>query len=107
MTARKLQTEIDRTLKKVAEGIEEFDQIWEKVIDCDLCRSPRFFPPRFSAIVRRCADVIFLNSSSTRHASDQNATTFVNRVVVTRDLPRVCRSTLLPIKISKRSMKLT
>jgi regulator of protease activity HflC (stomatin/prohibitin superfamily) len=28
---RKLQQEIDRTLKKVAEGIEVFDQIWEKV----------------------------------------------------------------------------
>lgn len=29
---RKLQQEIDRTLKKVAEGIEIFDQIWEKVL---------------------------------------------------------------------------
>lgn len=29
---RKLQAEIDRTLKKVNEGIEVFDQIWEKVI---------------------------------------------------------------------------
>jgi CCR4-NOT transcription complex subunit 3 len=29
--ARKLQAEIDRTLKKVQEGIEEFDQIWVKV----------------------------------------------------------------------------
>lgn len=29
--ARKLQVEIDRTLKKVQEGIVEFDQIWEKV----------------------------------------------------------------------------
>lgn len=28
---RKLQQEIDRTLKKVQEGIEVFDQIWEKV----------------------------------------------------------------------------
>ena len=28
---RKLQTEIDRTLKKVQEGVEVFDQIWEKV----------------------------------------------------------------------------
>lgn len=28
---RKLQAEIDRTLKKVNEGIEVFDQIWEKV----------------------------------------------------------------------------
>jgi CCR4-NOT transcription complex subunit 3 len=33
---RKLQLEIDRTLKKVAEGIEVFDQIWEKV--SDICR---------------------------------------------------------------------
>ena len=29
--ARKLQTEIDRTLKKVEEGIEVFDDIWDKV----------------------------------------------------------------------------
>lgn len=29
--ARKLQTEIDRTLKKVEEGVEVFDEIWEKV----------------------------------------------------------------------------
>ena len=28
---RKLQTEIDRTLKRVSEGIETFDQVWEKV----------------------------------------------------------------------------
>ena len=28
---RKLQTEIDRTLKRVSEGIEVFDQIWDKV----------------------------------------------------------------------------
>lgn len=28
---RKLQTEIDRTLKKVQEGVEVFDAIWEKV----------------------------------------------------------------------------
>ena len=27
---RKLQTEIDRTLKKVQEGVEVFDAIWEK-----------------------------------------------------------------------------
>lgn len=29
--ARKLQTEIDRTLKKVQEGVDTFDQIWKKV----------------------------------------------------------------------------
>lgn len=29
--AKKLQAEIDRTLKKVQEGIDEFDEIWEKV----------------------------------------------------------------------------
>lgn len=29
---RKLQSEIDRTLKKVNEGIEIFDQIWDKVL---------------------------------------------------------------------------
>lgn len=28
---RKLQGEIDRTLKKVQEGVEIFDEIWEKV----------------------------------------------------------------------------
>ena len=28
---RKLQTEIDRTLKKVEEGVEIFDEIWDKV----------------------------------------------------------------------------
>ena len=27
---RKLQAEIDRTLKKVQEGVEYFDEIWEK-----------------------------------------------------------------------------
>lgn len=34
MTERKLATlaaEIDRCLKKVAEGLEEFDMIWDKV----------------------------------------------------------------------------
>lgn len=29
--ARKLQSEIDRCLKKVQEGIDEFDAIWDKV----------------------------------------------------------------------------
>lgn len=29
--ARKIQTEIDRTLKKVQEGIDVFDEIWDKV----------------------------------------------------------------------------
>jgi CCR4-NOT transcription complex subunit 3 len=28
---RKLQTEIDKTMKKVAEGIEQFGMIWDKV----------------------------------------------------------------------------
>ena len=28
---RKLQTEIDRVLKKVEEGVELFDDIWDKV----------------------------------------------------------------------------
>ena len=27
---RKLQAEIDRTLKKVQEGVDYFDEIWEK-----------------------------------------------------------------------------
>jgi hypothetical protein len=30
-TLRKLQTEIDKTLKKVAEGLGIFDDIWEQV----------------------------------------------------------------------------
>jgi CCR4-NOT transcription complex subunit 3 len=29
--ARKMQAEIDRTLKKVQEGIDIFDEIWDKV----------------------------------------------------------------------------
>lgn len=33
--ARKLQSEIDRCLKKVQEGIDEFDQIWQKVHDTE------------------------------------------------------------------------
>jgi len=31
MSTRKLQAEIDRVLKRVQEGIEQFDSIWEKV----------------------------------------------------------------------------
>ena len=33
MASRKIQTEIDRTLKKVNEGVELFDEIWDKVQD--------------------------------------------------------------------------
>lgn len=33
--ARKLQTEIDRVLKKVDEGVELFDEIWEKVYSAE------------------------------------------------------------------------
>lgn len=33
--ARKLQTEIDRVMKKVDEGVELFDEIWEKVYSAD------------------------------------------------------------------------
>lgn len=29
--ARKIQSEIDRTLKKVQEGIDVFEEIWSKV----------------------------------------------------------------------------
>lgn len=35
--SRKLQAEIDRVLKKVQEGIEIFDNIWEKVGFCLIC----------------------------------------------------------------------
>lgn len=31
MAARKLQAEVDRTLKRVVEGIEEFDAMYEKL----------------------------------------------------------------------------
>ena len=31
--SRKLQGEIDRVLKKVQEGVDVFDSIWNKVID--------------------------------------------------------------------------
>lgn len=31
MAARKLAQEVDKTFKKVAEGIEEFDEIYEKI----------------------------------------------------------------------------
>ncbi|KAK9865326.1 hypothetical protein WJX84_011589 [Apatococcus fuscideae] len=37
---RKLQAEIDRTLKRVAEGIDVFDQIWEKRKDFDTGTNP-------------------------------------------------------------------
>mmetsp|Transcript_8901 Transcript_8901/g.22456 ORF Transcript_8901/g.22456 Transcript_8901/m.22456 type:complete len:675 (+) Transcript_8901:105-2129(+) len=33
--ARKLQTEIDRTMKKVDEGVELFDEIWEKLYSAE------------------------------------------------------------------------
>ena len=36
---RKLQAEIDRTLKKVQEGVEIFDEIWEKVYNASV-RAP-------------------------------------------------------------------
>ncbi len=36
--ARKIQSEIDRTLKKVQEGIDIFDEIWEKARYTPLCR---------------------------------------------------------------------
>lgn len=35
MAARKLQVEIDKVHKKVAEGLELFDEIWEKVYSAD------------------------------------------------------------------------
>ena len=34
---RKLQTEIDRTLKKVEEGVEVFDEVWDKVYSARCC----------------------------------------------------------------------
>ncbi len=37
---RKLQGEIDRTLKKVQEGVELFDEIWEKVPEASPARHP-------------------------------------------------------------------
>ena len=35
MGARKLQAEIERTLKKVSEGVDEFEEIWQKVYTAD------------------------------------------------------------------------
>ena len=32
--SRKLQGEIDRVLKKVQEGVDVFDSIWNKVMAC-------------------------------------------------------------------------
>lgn len=32
--SRKLQGEIDRVLKKVQEGVDVFDGIWNKVVPC-------------------------------------------------------------------------
>ena len=29
--SRKLQTEVDKTMKKITEGVELFDEIWDKV----------------------------------------------------------------------------
>ena len=34
MTARKLQQDIDKTFKKVAEGIEAFESVYDKIISC-------------------------------------------------------------------------
>lgn len=48
---RKLQSEIDRTLKKVNEGIEIFDQIWDKVLYVEL-----LFASTFGT---RCVDVVY------------------------------------------------
>src|SRR4051794_11478326 len=36
MAARKLQTEMERTLKKVEEGVEIFDELWEKCKQTDV-----------------------------------------------------------------------
>ncbi len=39
--ARKIQSEIDRTMKKVQEGIDAFDEIWDKVrISWQVTRRP-------------------------------------------------------------------
>lgn len=35
MAQRKLQQEIEKTFKKVAEGREAFQEIYDKIIDCD------------------------------------------------------------------------
>ena len=48
---RKLQSEIDRTLKKVNEGIEIFDQIWDKVLYVEL-----LFASTFGM---HCIDVVY------------------------------------------------
>ena len=43
---RKLQGEIDRTLKKVQEGVEIFDEIWEKVSNASVrAAAPPAAPP--------------------------------------------------------------
>lgn len=41
--ARKLQAEIDRTLKKVQEGQEIFEDIWQKVLSPSWCNDASHF----------------------------------------------------------------
>lgn len=52
---RKLQTEIDRTLKKVDEGVELFDEIWEKVYSA---RDPNHKVRRTSMVDGRWSMVV-------------------------------------------------
>ena len=38
---RKLQAEIDRTLKKIDEGVDVYDRIYQKVVDAERARVTR------------------------------------------------------------------
>ena len=50
---RKLQGEIDRTLKKVQEGVEQFDEIWEKVYSAQNQNQKEKFESELKAQIKK------------------------------------------------------
>ena len=50
---RKLQAEIDRTLKKVQEGVELFDEIWEKVYNAQNANQKEKFEAELKSQIKK------------------------------------------------------
>eukprot|EP00216_Chloropicon_sp_CCMP2111_P000331 CAMPEP_0198242920 /NCGR_PEP_ID=MMETSP1446-20131203/22642_1 /TAXON_ID=1461542 ORGANISM="Unidentified sp, Strain CCMP2111" /NCGR_SAMPLE_ID=MMETSP1446 /ASSEMBLY_ACC=CAM_ASM_001112 /LENGTH=652 /DNA_ID=CAMNT_0043926593 /DNA_START=91 /DNA_END=2049 /DNA_ORIENTATION=- len=51
--ARKLQSEIEKTLKKVQEGVEIFDELWEKLHECEYQNQKEKFEAELKKEIKR------------------------------------------------------
>ncbi len=98
---RKLQQEIDRTLKKVQEGIEIFDQIWDKVKYC--LRASRNLPHRSEEALSNGVQGMVSQTGRRTDAPRVHGSKIL--ILITKRLFLVFRSTTQTVELRRRSTR--